>query len=371
MTTAYPGTKRLSEGDSANLHTDLNTYLRDPQEFLALAPSARVTDTSIPAAAVANNTWTQVTGLDTERWDADNMWAAGDPDITIQKPGIYLASGYAAFAANSTGRRGLRLKHSDGSIIAETLWDAGSLAQGMVAATIYDFAAADKVSLWVYQDSGGSLNLIGGENYSADLSAMFLAGLGIGERWVDPRTWIDTGDEVDRITAQDLDWEIGGNASFLYHRPAARVHCANGTQTIPTGSGTETGVLCDTARFDSWGMHDTALGYSRMIAPCDGIYLTGMLVSGFHGSLTGARRGQIKKTSSGGTVSVVARDTSPGRTNDGTPKDLGAVHCVGMAKLLKGETLHSTLTHDGGADINLARNDKASPVFWAAMVAGF
>src|ERR1051325_8908469 len=132
-------------------------------------PTARIyhsADQAIPDA-----TWTTL-NFNSERIDTDTMHdnSTNNSRITIKTAGNYPASVDIAFASNNTGIRAVRLLANGATQIA--LKQVGA-TQGF--ATVidlsmppYPFSVNDYIQAQVYQNSGGSLNVLNVGNYSPE-----------------------------------------------------------------------------------------------------------------------------------------------------------------------------------------------------------
>ena len=110
---------------------------------------------------VVNNTYTSVQ-WDTEVSDTDNIWTVGTPDtLTIPFAGNWLITANISFGSNGTGIRVERIMHG-GSFIAENkhLPVSGDVT-GVTITAADVFAAADTVSLVLYQNSGSDIGITG------------------------------------------------------------------------------------------------------------------------------------------------------------------------------------------------------------------
>lgn len=119
---------------------------------------------SIPNATVTTVTW------DTTVWDDgpyDDIGGTNPERLTVPAglAGRYLVACSVSFAANGTGARQLRLVHTGtgagAGIVGMSTWsptgfDATSSASGVV-----DLTEGDYLTVQVYQNSGGALNLPG------------------------------------------------------------------------------------------------------------------------------------------------------------------------------------------------------------------
>lgn len=160
-------------GDTVN--ADLN-YFNDPPRVKVY----RNADYGINDATSTMVAW------NAEEWDTDTMHSTSvnTTRLTATTAGRYHVQGRIVFAGNATATVGRRVKlWLNGN--AGTLCDAdidpapsGAYSRTFVSTTV-QMAAGDYVELEVYQDSGGSLNVIG-------------AALGTSERSWFEMTWQGT-----------------------------------------------------------------------------------------------------------------------------------------------------------------------------------
>lgn len=126
------------------------------------------------AAFVHNNTGNFLPiDFNQQRWDDpdDNQWVIGTPTrLTCQFDGIYVIVGHIYWAANATGVRGLHIFLNGATNLCGTT-HINLVATGLnqSIATEYKLVVGDFVELWVYQNSGGNLNV----NSSAQESPEF------------------------------------------------------------------------------------------------------------------------------------------------------------------------------------------------------
>lgn len=144
-------------------------------------------DSAISGARVYNNAnisigggaWTALT-FNSEYWDTHDNAAstfhntgANTDRLTIPagRGGYYLVGASVEFAANATGKRGIRLVHSVGAtVFATSLEDATPTGvHALTITSLWSLAAAEYVTCEAFQDSGGALNA----NRSADYSPEF------------------------------------------------------------------------------------------------------------------------------------------------------------------------------------------------------
>lgn len=121
------------------------------------------------------------TGLtfDGERYDPNGMHSTSTNTgrITISVPGIYLVIADIRFAANATGRRTGYLQINATTVIGRIVVpvNSGTVVTEMIVAAMYQFAAGDYVEAYVFQDSGGNLNVEASANTSPEFMAVRIA----------------------------------------------------------------------------------------------------------------------------------------------------------------------------------------------------
>lgn len=127
--------------------------------------------------SVPNNTWTALT-FDSERFDSYDDAAAtfhstssntGRLVIPVGLDGYYFVGGHVEFAADTTNRRGIRIVHSVGATeYGGEDGEATAVAMSLSTATYLYLAAGEYVTLEVFQNSGGALNVLASGNYSPE-----------------------------------------------------------------------------------------------------------------------------------------------------------------------------------------------------------
>lgn len=131
----------------------------------ALNIAARVRRTT--NQAVANNTGTPLS-YDTVDFDTVSMWSNLQPTrLTCQQAGIYHIWCATFWAVGSDGgyRTAVIVLNGDGTNLeqGEHLHpNAAGNASAQTVSTLIQLALNDYVELWVYQGSGGSLNILSG-----------------------------------------------------------------------------------------------------------------------------------------------------------------------------------------------------------------
>lgn len=127
--------------------------------------------TKSAAQSLSNATLTQIT-WDTEAWDTHGFHdnSTNNQRITIPsgKAGYYQVNAYVGFAANSTGVRSgaLRLNGTTDLIGADLQGQANGAFTTMILSKIVSASVGDYYSIYMYQNSGGSLNCIADISYS-------------------------------------------------------------------------------------------------------------------------------------------------------------------------------------------------------------
>jgi hypothetical protein len=128
----------------------------------------RVTSSSPPL--VTNATFTTLS-WDTERFDSNTLWAAGNPTrLTCKTAGLYLLTGSIKWDANATGTRFLGIALNGTAEYLTAVWGppiSGNPTHQSIA-TLWQLALTDYVELQCYQNSGGNLQVYSPNAYGAE-----------------------------------------------------------------------------------------------------------------------------------------------------------------------------------------------------------
>jgi len=153
------------------------SYLKDTDVIQVYSGSAWVTKSGAGALigcdlyksatqSITTGTWTAVT-FSSEIYDTDNLHDTSTNTSRITIPagltGKYLFTGSVVFAASATGVRGISL-YKDGSPYKEILMDSASSSYSTIQSwsAISSLVAGSYYETFVYQESGGSINLNNG-----------------------------------------------------------------------------------------------------------------------------------------------------------------------------------------------------------------
>lgn len=126
--------------------------------------------------AVPNNTFTALT-FNSERFDTDGMHSTSvnTGRITVTTPGVYTVAAHVNFASNSTGLRTARIRLNGATVLAVHDSPANSTGSAsLTVATIYELALNDYLTVEVFQNSGASLDVVAGGNFSPEFSAAWI-----------------------------------------------------------------------------------------------------------------------------------------------------------------------------------------------------
>lgn len=142
---------------------------------VSLAPAARVFHNA--NQSITNNTWTSL-AFNSERYDQAGGSADTQHDtvtnnsrLTCRYAGVYQITGTAAFAANSTGVRYIRIFHQGTTIISPVqinFTPGGADATILNVTTDWLMAVNEYVELQVFQTSGAGLNVLNAASYSPE-----------------------------------------------------------------------------------------------------------------------------------------------------------------------------------------------------------
>ena len=136
------------------------------QNFLdSVSPNEKVRVSRASTQNIGTSSSTALSFLTADFEVGDSgQWDISDPTkIVCKKAGKYIISGFSSFAANATGYRQFALKvngttDSQSSIMAVTSGDETSQTLSIVK----ELAVNDYVQMFVFQNSGGNLNIQAG-----------------------------------------------------------------------------------------------------------------------------------------------------------------------------------------------------------------
>ena len=194
---AWPGSgpRTWSLADGNPTHTQINAEVRDPLLTLRnLNDCAAKVHRTSASQSISNNTRTAVS------WQASSSTAGATPPWVVGSPtrftapvaGRYRIICNAKWANNNSGRRGVGWRLNGGGTNYDVQFQESNGVDTCTGLELIDLAANDYVEMIVFQDSGGSLNLVGGTE--GDTSCSFsLVGTGATEPplWTPPRSWVD------------------------------------------------------------------------------------------------------------------------------------------------------------------------------------
>lgn len=121
------------------------------------------------AQTIGDASWTALT-FDSEAYDTDGMHSTSTNTsrLTCVTAGKYLVHGQVTFAANATGSRWVAIKKNGTFYVNESRPNAGSSSTVVFHVDLLvDLAVNDYVELFVFQTSGGNLNVNGGNATTA------------------------------------------------------------------------------------------------------------------------------------------------------------------------------------------------------------
>lgn len=127
-------------------------------------PRARVYN-SASVAHTSSGSWQSCT-FNSERYDVGGCHSTSSNTSRLTVPtgggGLYVIGGCIAFAANSTGIRGIRILLNGTTALCEAETDnlGASLGVALSVTTDHELAAGDYVELQGFQNSGSNLNML-------------------------------------------------------------------------------------------------------------------------------------------------------------------------------------------------------------------
>lgn len=130
------------------------------------------TDTSCRVYAnatqtISDETTTLITSWGTESFDTDTMHDGTNPGrITIKTAGTYIVGASLGFVANSTGSREIQIQKYDGvGVVVQSGAGFADRTNYNSPVGCYDMDVDEYFQVWVWQNSGGSLNTLNGTNH--------------------------------------------------------------------------------------------------------------------------------------------------------------------------------------------------------------
>jgi hypothetical protein len=113
--------------------------------------------------------------FDSERWDTDNIHvttAGTNGRLVCRTPGRYFICGMVKFASNAVGNRGVKIKLNAANtpLAGQFFPNVGANSWYATVSTVYDLVENDYVTLWVYQNSTGTLSLQQEANISPEFA---------------------------------------------------------------------------------------------------------------------------------------------------------------------------------------------------------
>lgn len=159
--------------------TTFGDVVKADLDYLANPPACRAYRTT--TQSITSGTWTSL-ALNAERFDTDTMHdnVTNSSRLTIKTAGLYVVTGNVYWASSAAGNQRLTRLYVNNATeicVASSPVSAALPQPAQVVSTIYKFAVNDYVELFVYQDSGGALNVQNVANWSPELSAVWI-GLG-------------------------------------------------------------------------------------------------------------------------------------------------------------------------------------------------
>lgn len=148
-------------GDKTQLPTVDKTNVVNAIKEIAKYPSCRVYNNS--NISIPNAVYT-VLPFNNEHFDTDNIHdnTTNNTRLTCKTAGVYLIIGSVSFGVNSTGVRTSRITLNNTDFLATVTNNATTIAIAtrQSISAIYKLNVNDYVELFVYQDSGNSLDIV-------------------------------------------------------------------------------------------------------------------------------------------------------------------------------------------------------------------
>jgi hypothetical protein len=179
MAVPSQGTVAVGDKITASLWND---DVRDAVNFLISPPRVKVYKTA--NQSIATSSWACLT-WNAEAFDTDTMHdnATANSRITFTTAGTYQIIYNAFWANNDTGLRNHTIEkngtttQNSGTTIIEpfAISPVAASHSGASISVLASFVAGDWIQAFVWQNSGGALNLSGGSESHASFSARWVA----------------------------------------------------------------------------------------------------------------------------------------------------------------------------------------------------
>lgn len=271
----YPPTKTL--GSSTISTADWNTYVRDNLAAIIERPTCSLSDAQATATAYDIPTATEViVRWFSEEWDSHGLHSnvANQSRVTIPSgfDGAYLVCATISFrGGDPDGYRRVRIlkNGTDEWAQAEEIPAAGNARTSVCCVALVDCVATDYIQVEVYQDSGTTLTLMGGnedDELGCELSVLYMGETTGGAGFNFELSGL--ADKTDLI-----DWwntEVRDSFIRLRYRPMVAVTMSSATSTAASTWETRTFT---TELFDTDGMWTGGGTASRLTAQRSGHYL--------------------------------------------------------------------------------------------------
>lgn len=164
--TCTSGTRPSSPNEGMTIYETDTDYIRvyDGATWQVIAgntPAARAQRTTTQSIGTGSATAVSFGAAD---YNAGTMWAGGAPTrLTAPIGGVYTVTASVEFAANATGNRQVHIYQNGSERTRITVPSVGSgLATRVSHSDTLNMAASDYVECFVFQDSGGNLNITNG-----------------------------------------------------------------------------------------------------------------------------------------------------------------------------------------------------------------
>ena len=144
---------KIADGTITEAKLNTTAKIFDPPAA-AIAYNASLGPQSIP-----NGSWTLVNLAVIDYIKGDISTSELNKRIVIDKAGLYLLTGQVGFAGNGTGIRGLAI-YRNGSLLKSVSLNGSSDGNNLAISVVMPIAATHFLQMFVYQNSGVSLDLI-------------------------------------------------------------------------------------------------------------------------------------------------------------------------------------------------------------------
>lgn len=264
---AYTAPRTWAIGETPT-HTQLNQEIRDNELSLRGLNDLALKVFRTSNQSISSTTTKSAVTWQSSAWNIGAMWSSGTNPTRFTAPvaGVYRIAANIPWTNNGSGRRMVGWRPNGGSVVYALQHQESTGVDTVNGSELISLAANDYVEIVVYQDSGISLNVLGGTEQNASASFRLVAtGAGEPPLWLPPRTWADG--EI--LSPALLNSHMRDNIINLRNLKGAGCSVYLSSADASVQSGERAPISWDAANWQVGGMWTSG---SQLLAPVTGIY---------------------------------------------------------------------------------------------------